>query len=113
MRAQGIMRHELCGNLPGKLHVEASPHVDFSQFVALTGEVDIEFGTLLCQSRGFGVRLRMHGNILSGRHRHCPGDDRSGAADQDIGLRDVRSGNAQDQTGSRDDTVIRAQHAGA
>src|SRR5260370_6527328 len=107
------MRHELGGNLPRKIHIESSPYIDFSQFAALADEVDIEFGALLCQSRGFGVRLRIHGNVFSRRHRHRAGDHCCGAAEQDSGVRGVRSGNAQDQTGSRDDAVVRAQNAGA
>ncbi len=59
MRAQCVVRHELRGHLRGKLRVEPAAHVDLGQFAALAGEVDLEFGTLLRQRGGFGVRLRM------------------------------------------------------
>jgi len=51
------MRHQLGGNLPRKFHIESSPHIDLRQFAAFTGEVDIEFGALLRQSRPFSAAI--------------------------------------------------------
>ena len=107
------MRHELRGHLRGKRAIESAMHVNFGQFAALAGEVDLELGALLRERSRFRIGLRMHGNVFSGRHGHRPGDQRRGAAQQDIRLRRMRRGNTQDQAGGGNDAVVGSQDAGA
>jgi len=67
------MRHELIGDFTSERRIKTATDVDRRQFLALTGVVGFEFLAFTLDVRLLCVGLRVHGDILAGRHRHRAG----------------------------------------
>ena len=72
-----------------------------------------EFGAFQLHVGMFGVGLRVHGDVLSGRHRHGAGDQAGGPGDQDTAMRPMRGRDAQHKARCGNETIVRAHDRGA
>ncbi len=113
MSAEGIVRHELLGDLFGERGVESAGDIDVGQFAMLAGVIGGEFGAFHFEFSLFGVGLGVDGDVLAGGHGHGAGDQAGDSRDHDIGVGGVGGGNAQDEAGGREDAVIGAENGGA
>ena len=110
MRGYGIMGHELVGDLCCERGLEATTNIDCCQFLLLARIVRSEFRALTCKVGLFGVCLGVHRHLLTGSHRHSPGDQAGDPRDQHVAAGSMRRRNTQHQTCGRKDAVVRAQY---
>ena len=68
--AQGIFRHELPGDLPRKLPIDAALDVEISKLIELEFGIVAQLLAFAPEVRPFGVGLRADGHIFAGGHRH-------------------------------------------
>lgn len=108
MGAQCVVSHELVGNLFGELAIEPASHVDRGQFFMFSRVVRLQFGAFQLEIGFLGVRLRMHRDILSGRHRHRACNQAGDARDHYAAVIGMRRRHTEHQTGSREDAIVRA-----
>jgi hypothetical protein len=90
MRTQGVMRHQLVGDLFGERGFETASDVDRRQFLVLARVVLLQFRTFQLEVGLFGVCLP------------------ATPATMYAGVRRVRGCHAQHQTGRRENPVVRA-----
>ena len=110
MGAQGVLRHELLGNLPRQRRVDTALDVDVGELLLLERSVLAQLLALACEVGLLGVGLRTDGDILAGGHRHGAGHQPGDARDQHRVLGRGRRGHADDQARGRDDPVVGPEH---
>ena len=108
MCAQGVMSHQLRGNLSGKRGIEPASDVDRREFPALANVVGLQLRTFQLEVGLLGVRLGVHRHVFTCRHRHCPGDQAGDPRDHHIAVSRVRGCDPEDQARGRKDPVVRA-----
>ena len=112
MRAEGIMSHQLRGDLCGQHLIEATINVDSCELAVLCSRMSVDLGTLQREVSTFDVSLRMHGHILTGRHRHGSGDETRNACNHDARVRAVRRRQGEHDSRHRQNAVIGAKYRG-
>ena len=112
MGGQGIFRHQLLSNLPGKRLIDAALDVNFGKLIEFKLGILAQLLAFAREIRLFGVGLRADGHILAGGHRHGASHQCRDTRDQDIVMRRGRRGNADDQACGRDDAIVGPEHRG-
>ena len=107
---QGILCHQLPGNLPRKNLIDAALDVDFGKFINVKLDIFAQLLAFAREVRPFGVGLRADRHILAGGHRHGAGHQSRDTRDQDVVLRRGRRGNADDQACRRDNAIVRPEN---
>ncbi len=113
MRAQGVVRHQLAGDLIGQLGRQASTGVDGGQLGPLGVGIGGQLAPFAGQVGPLGVGLGAHGDILAGRHGEGAGHQAGQGGEQDRPAGGLGRGHADDQAAGRDQAVIGAQDRGA
>ena len=108
MRAQGVMGHQLVGNLFGERGIEPASHVDRRQFLVLALVVRLQFRAFQLEVGLLGVRLRVHRHVFACRHRHRPGNQAGDPRDHHVAVSRMRRRHTEHQTRRRKDPVVRA-----
>ena len=111
MRAQSIMRGELVGNLLGKIGGQSAILVNRYKLQPLGPGLVLQLPGFLGPLRLLAIGLRTDRDIFARSHRHRPGHQPGECGEQDRLLRGGGGGHPDDQTGGRDNPVIRPQRA--
>jgi len=97
MGTQGIMGHQLFGDLFRQFGIQTAPPVYGRQFAGFANMVFVEFGQFLGQCGLFSIGLGMDGDIFSGRHGHRARDQTRDPGNQDTIMRRMGSRDAEHQ----------------
>lgn len=81
MGAERIFRHQLVGDLPRKVRLDATLRVETGQFLTFEFRLSGQLRPLPSEIGLFGVRLGTDGDIFTRRHRHGPSNKASDACD--------------------------------
>jgi hypothetical protein len=103
----------LAGNLSSKMVVQASFAVDSGEFFFLLLTIVGESFGFHLEVSTFGVLLRFNRDVFARGHRHGTGDKAGGASEDDAAPRCVRGGNADDEAGGGEDSIVGAKNGGA
>ncbi len=90
--------------------IDATFDINLGQLLALELRRISEFLGLACQIGMFGVGLLTDRHIFTCRHRHCPGHKTGDTGQQDVAWLGSGGSHADNETCSRDNTVIGAEH---
>jgi hypothetical protein len=110
---QGVLRHQLLGNLPRKCLIYTALDVDIGKFIKLKLRILAQLLAFARQVRLLCVGLRANRHILAGGHRHGTSYQTRDSRDQYIVLCGSRCGNADDQARGRNNSIIGAKHCSA
>ena len=112
MSGEGVVSHELFGDLFRQGRVEPPLDVDIRQLLMLVGGIGGKFPAFPLDVSLFGIRLRTDGNVLAGSHRHRAGDEARDPGHQNLAAGDLRCRHPDHQARRRDDAIVRPQHGG-
>ena len=104
------MGHKLVGYLLCECRIEAAINIDRRQFLMLAYVICFKFRALTFEFRLFSVGLRVDRYVLTGSHRHCPGDQTGYSSDQNVTASPMRSRNAKYEARCRYYAIVRAQY---
>jgi ABC-type transport system involved in cytochrome bd biosynthesis fused ATPase/permease subunit len=86
MGTQRVTGHQLLCYLFCEGWIEAASYIDGSEFGVFAPVVGFEFRALKRKIGLFGIRLRMHRDILARRHGHRSGDQTGNAGNKNVGV---------------------------
>src|SRR3954468_2299712 len=104
------MRRELLGHAACEVRLETAIDVNALKLSQLRVRKASQLALLALEIGMLGVRLRAYRDVLAGRHRHCAGHQTGDTSNEDITSARSCSRDANDETRSRDDSIIGAKH---
>ena len=95
---------------PRKNRLDATSDINAGQFLNLSFRIRRQLTTFDFDVGTFGIGLGTDGYVLPGCHGERSGRQPGNAGHQDVIPSRVRSGDANDETGRRHDSIIGAEH---
>ena len=113
MRAQGIVRHQLVGDLKRQIVNEPAVPINRGEFLSFGFWLIGQFGGFARDIGALGIGLAADRHIFARRHRQGTGGQPRNPGQQHGGAVGIGGGDADDQAGGRQYAVIGAEHGRA
>ena len=111
--ADGVMRHELLGDLGGERGIETATDIDGGEFRMFAAIIGNQVRTCQDKISLLRIGLRIHGHVFASRHRHGTGREAGNARHQHSTWGSIGGRDPDDEAGCRQQPIVGAEYCGA